>query len=166
MDVTAILDENGNQLLSTATILKASTTPSTTYAQHVLEDGTVVSDNAVENQTRISMALILDSNDYQQVYKTIKNAKANRTKLTVQTRVDSYPNMYIEAMPSEESAGLFDTVQVIVDFIEQQFGSVVIEKLSSSDVANPADTDTFNRGEQLPKEDTGTTLQKIAGLFG
>lgn len=166
MDVTAILDENGNQLFTTAVILKASTTPSTTYAQHVLEDGSVVSDNAVENQTRISMALILDSNDYQQVYKAIKNAKENRTKLTVQTRVDSYPNMYIEAMPSEESAGLFDTVQVIIDFIEQQFGSVVIEQLSSSDVANPADVDTVDRGEQLPKEDTETTLQKIAGLFG
>ena len=166
MDVTAILDENGNQLFATATILKASTTPSTTYAQHVLEDGTVVSDNAIENQTRISMALIFDSNDYPQVYKAIKNAKANRTKLTVQTRVDSYPNMYIEAIPSEESAGLFDTVQVIVDFIEQQFGSVVIEQLSSSDVANPSDSDTVDRGEQLPKEDSGTTLQKIAGLFG
>lgn len=166
MDVTAILDENGNQLFTTAVILKASTTPSTTYAQHVLEDGSVVSDNAVENQTRISMALILDSNDYQQVYKAIKNAKENRTKLTVQTRVDSYPNMYIEAMPSEESAGLFDTVQVIIDFIEQQFGSVVIEQLSADDVANPADVDTVDRGEQLPKEDTETTLQKIAGLFG
>ena len=166
MDITAILDENGNQLFPTAKILKASTAPSNTYAQHPLEDGTVVSDNVIENQVRISMPIILNSNDYQQVYKAIKSASKNRTRFTIQTRVDTYSNMYIESYPSEESAGMFDTVQLNVDFIEQQFGKVVTEQLSSSDVENPADADTVNRGEQLPKEDEGTTLQSIAGLFG
>lgn len=166
MDVTAILDENGNQVFATAKALKLSTSPSNTYAKHPLEDGTVVSDNVIENQVVISVSFVLDPNDYQQVYKDIVTASKNTTKFTIQTRVNNYPNMYIESYPSEESAAIYDTIPVTIGFIEQKIGGVVIEKLSQSDVANPADSDTINRGEQLPKEDTGTTLQKIAELFG
>ena len=68
MDVTAILNESGEQLFSTATILSASTSPSNTFSSHTIEDSTVVIDNKIINQTRISMTLILNSNDYQEVY--------------------------------------------------------------------------------------------------
>lgn len=166
MDVTAILDESGNQLFDTAKILKLSVAPTNTYAQHIIEDGSVVADNKIRNQTRISATLILDGSDYQEVYKSIQNASDDNTKLSIQTRTAIYNNMYIEAYPSEESAAIFDTVSMIIDFEEQRIGTVVTEQLAVSDVANPADADTTNRGEQLPKEDTRTTAQKIAGLFG
>lgn len=166
MDITAILDDSGNQLFETAVVLKASTSPSNTYAQHPIEDGTVVADNKIRNQVRISMTLILDGSDYQEVYKAIQSASDDNTKLSIQTRTATYSNMYIEAYPSEESASIFDTVSVSIDFVEQFIGKVVTEKLSAADVSNPADTDTVNRGEQLPKEDKQTTLQKVAGFFG
>lgn len=170
MDVTAILSEDGAQLFSTAKILKVSTSPTNTYAQHTIEDGTVVADDKIRNQLRISMSIVLSGDDYTEVYKDIKNASDNNTKFIIQTRVDSYDNMYIEAYPSEESAAIFDTISLTIDFVEQMIGTVVTETLSASDVAQPADVDTTNRGEQLPKEVSNeTTLQKtvstIKGFF-
>lgn len=165
MDVTAILNESGEQLFSTATIISASTSPSNTFSSHTIEDSTVVIDNKIINQTRISMTLILNSNDYQEVYKTIQSASINATQLSIQTRVSTFNNMYIEAYPSEESASMYDTISLAIDFVEQIIGSVVVQKLSSVDVSNPSDVDTTSRGEQLPKEDKQTTLQQIAGAF-
>jgi len=166
MDVTAILNESGEQLFPTAKMLKASIAPSNTFAQHVIEDATVVSDNKIINQVRISIPMILDSNDYKDVYKAIQDASNNAVMLSIQTRVATFNKMYIESYPSEESAAMFDTVSMTINFIEQITGTVVIKKLADNDVSNDSDVDTENRGEQLPKEDTKTTAQKIAGFFG
>lgn len=165
MDVTAILNESREQLFPTANFLKASIAPSNTFAQHPIEDGTVVSDNKIINQVRISIPMILDSNDYKDVYKSIQDASNNSTMLSIQTRVTTFDRMYIESYPSEESASVFDTVSMTVNFIEQITGTVVTKKLASSDVSNNSDVDTENRGEQLPKKDKQTSLQRIAGFF-
>ncbi len=166
MDVTAILNESGEQLFSTAQLLKASVSPSNTFAQHPVEDGTVVSDNKIINQVRISIPMVLDSNDYKDVYKAIQDTSNNAVKLSIQTRVATFNKMYIESFPSEESAAMFDTVSMTVNFIEQITGTIVTKKLVSSDVLNQSDVDTEDRGEQLPKEDNRTSLQKIAEFFG
>lgn len=165
MNVTAILNESGEQLFATAQLLKASVAPSNTFAQHPVEDGTVVADNKIINQVRISIPMVLDSNDYKDVYKAIQDTSKNSVNLSVQTRVATYSNMYIESYPSEESAAMFDTVSLTVNFIEQITGTVVTKKLAETDVSNNSDVDTENRGEQLPKEDSQTSLQKIAGFF-
>lgn len=166
MDVTAILDENGEQLFSTAKILNASTAPSNTFAKHTVEDGSTVTDNKITNQVRISMNIVLSQSDYQEVYKNIQDASNNTIKLSIQTRVSTFNNMYIESYPSEESAAIFDTIAISIDFIEQITGTVVTEKLASPDVSNQSNVDTTNRGEQLPKPDKQTTAQQIAGFFG
>ena len=166
MDVTAILNESGEQLFPTAKLLKASVAPSNTFAQHPVEDGTVVSDNKIINQVRISIPMILDSNDYKNVYKSIQDVSNNAVMLSIQTRVATFNKMYIESYPSEESAAVFDTVSMTVNFIEQITGTIVTKKLAASNVSDDSDVDTENRGEQLPKEDKKTSLQKIAGFFG
>lgn len=166
MDVTAILDSEGNQLFDTAKILRASTSPSNTFANHPVEDGSTVTDNKIINQVRISMSLVLDQNDYQEVYKNIQDASNNTTMLSIQTRVATYNKMYIESYPSEESAAIYDTISISIDFIEQITGTVVIEKLAANDVSNQSNVDTVSRGEQLPKADNQTTAQQIAGFFG
>lgn len=166
MDVTAILNESGEQLFPTAKLLKASVAPSNTFAQHSVEDGTVVSDNKIINQVRISIPMVLDSNDYKDVYKAIQDTSNNTVKLSIQTRVATFEKMYIESFPSEESAAMFDTVSMTVNFVEQITGTIVTKKLSSSDVLNQSDIDTEDRGEQLPKEDNRTSLQKLAEFFG
>lgn len=166
MDVTAILNELGEQLFPTAKLLKASISPSNTFAQHTVEDGTVVADNKIINQVRISIPMILDSNDYKDVYKAIQDASNNTVLMSIQTRVATFNKMYIESYPSEESAAMFDTTSMTINFVEQITGTVVIKKLATSDVSNNSDIDTENRGEQLPKEDNRTSLQKLAEFFG
>lgn len=166
MDVTAIFNESGEQLFSTAKLLKASVAPSNTFAQHPVEDGTVVSDNKIINQVRISIPMVLDSNDYKDVYKAIQDTSNNAVTLSIQTRVATFNKMYIESFPSEESAAMFDTVSMTVNFIEQITGTIVTKKLAATDVLNNSDVDTEDRGEQLPKEDNQTSLQRIAGFFG
>jgi len=166
MDVTAILNESGEQLFSTAKLLKASIGPSNTFAQHTVEDGTVVADNKIINQVRISIPMVLDPNDYKDVYKAIQDASNNTTMLSIQTRVSTFNKMYIESYPSEESASMYDTVSMTINFVEQITGTVVTKKLATPDVSDNSDVDTENRGEQLPKTDTQTSLQKIVGFFG
>lgn len=165
MDVTAILDESGNQLFPTAKILRMSTAPSNTFATHTVEDGTTVTDNKILNQTRLSATLVLDANDYATVYQEIKSTSNETKKLTIQTRVDTFYNMYIEAYPNEESAAIFDTIHIAIDFIEQMTVTVLTKKLASSDVSNQSNVDTESRGEQLPKKGDQTALQQIAGFF-
>ena len=170
MDVTAIFDSEGNQLFSTATLIKASISPSNTFAQHAIEDGSVVADNKIVNQIRMSVTVILNSDDYQSAYKDIKSASVGTVMLNVQTRVDTFPNMYIESYPSEESAAMFDTTSVVLNLVEQITGTVITRKLAPADVKASADVDTENRGEQLPKPDNKTNLQniaeKVSGFFG
>lgn len=160
MDVTAIFDESGSQLFPTAKILRLSAAPSNTYATHVVEDGTTVVDNKIQNQARISINLVLDGGDYQEVYKNIQTASNENTNFTIQTRVNSFSRMYIESYPHEESADIFDTIIMNIDFVEQITSTVQTSTLTAADVSSPADTDTVSRGEQLPKQDNSTTLQK------
>tara|TARA_R110000851_G_scaffold31694_1_gene85490 strand:- start:695 stop:1195 length:501 start_codon:yes stop_codon:yes gene_type:complete len=165
MDVTAILNEAGEQVFSTATLLKASVGPSNTFSQHPVEDGTVVVDNKIINQVRISIPTILDPNDYKDVYKAIKDASENGVMFSIQTRVATFGRMYIESYPSEESASIYDTISININFVEQIIGTVISKKLASSNVSDKSDVDTENRGEQLPKVDKKTSLQRISGFF-
>ncbi len=162
-EVTAIFDDKGKRLFETAIITKVTIAPSKTFATHILEDGETVSDNAIQNQTRISMALVLDSNDFKETYKNIKSAFNKTTKLTIQTKADTFVKMYIEAFPHEESPDILDTIIISIDFIEQKTSEAKTRRLSQSDVARAENADTKNRGEQLAKNDNKTTLQKIMG---
>lgn len=164
--ITAIFDDQGGELFPTAGVLKVDIAPSNTFAKHIIEDGTVVTDNAIINQVRISLTIILDSNDYQEVYKSIQDASRNKMQLRIQTKVSTFDKMYIESYPSKEDANMFDTVSLTINLIEQITGRIKTKKLDKSDVANQADTDTEERGEQLPKEsESKTALQKIAEYF-
>lgn len=158
--VTALFDEYGIQLFPTVGILSVSVSPSNQFAQHTLETGVVVSDNKIRMQNKITVKAILDPEDYLSVYQKIKEADNNSTKFTVQTRVDSYDNMYIESRPYEESSKMSDTIAMMINFIEQQFVEVTTTVLTAAKVKVPADADTTNSGTKLPKED-GSVLFSI-----
>ena len=152
--VTALFDENGDQLFPTMGILSLSASPSNQFAQHTLENGLVVSDNKIKLQDRVVVKAILSPDDYKDVYQAIKEADNNDTVFTIQTRVDTYDNMYIESRPYEESSSIANTIAVIITFIEQQFVGVKTGRLPASKVKNSADADTANSGTKLPKDDS------------
>ena len=62
--VVAILDEDGNQIFETIGILGLSAKPSNKYAEHPLEDGTIISDHKIVQQHRINVKVVLNPDDY------------------------------------------------------------------------------------------------------
>ena len=150
--VTALFDDEGNQLFETIGILEMSTAPSNTFAEHTLEDGKVVIDNKIVNRVLISVTAILSPDDFKQAYANIKEADQNSANFTIQNRVDTYRNMYIESYPYSESAAIANTIAITINFIEQQLVEVKTTTLPPQKVKSPPDADTVNSGQKLPKE--------------
>ena len=159
--VTALFDDEGNQLFETVGILEMSTSPSNTFAEHTLEDGRVVIDNKIINRVPITVTAILSPDDFKQVYAKIKEADKNSTRFTIQNRVDTYSNMYIESYPYSESSAIANTIAININFIEQQFVEVKVETLPPSKVKNQSDADTVNSGQKLPKEKSTALLDLL-----
>lgn len=162
--VTAIYDEDGDALFETATVVRLTLAPSNRFAEHTLEDGTVIADHKIVQQKRASLNITLSPDDYKSVYQAIKAADTNNTALTVQTRVDTYSDMYIESYPHEESAAVFDTVALVVGLVELKFATSETTALTTSDVADASDADTTDRGVQQAEDVSGGST--LAEWFG
>ena len=165
--VTALFDENGDQLFETVGILEMSTSPSNQFAEHTLEDGTVVSDNKIKNQTRISVTAIFNPDDFKEAYAKLKEADNNDLKFTIQNRVDTFDSMYIESYPYSESGKISNTIAVVINFVEQKFVGVKVGDLPASKVKDPADADTIDSGSKLPEESSSTLFDIFSsgGIF-
>lgn len=165
--VTALFDSDGNQLFETVVILEMSTSPSNTFAEHTLEDGTVVSDNKIKNQTRIGVTAILSPDDFKDAYAKLKEADKNNVKFTIQNRVDTFDSMYIESYPYSESSKIANTIAININFVEQQFVSVKTGDLPPEKVNNQADADPVDSGTKLPQPQSTTLLDilKSGGLL-
>ena len=159
--VTALFDQDGNQLFETIGILEMSTAPSNTFAEHTLEDGKVVIDNKIVNRVLVSVTAILSPDDFKQAYANIKEADQNSTNFTIQNRVDTYSNMYIESYPYSESSAIANTIAITINFIEQQFVEVKTTSLPPEKVKSPPDADTVNSGQKLPKEQSTALLDLL-----
>lgn len=159
--VTAILDEDGNQIFDTVGIIAVSAGSSILYPQHTLENGVVISDHAIHNQDRVSLRCVLDPDDYVEVYRAIKKAFRSNTRFIIQTKVEAYSGLYIESLPHEEDAK--NTVMLNLDFVEQRFQSPGVDTLPLSEVDDPADSDTTDTGNRRP-ERTGTVLSNLFGV--
>lgn len=162
--VTALFDEEGNQLFETLGILEMSTSPSNTFAEHTLEDGRVVIDNKIINRVPITVAAILSPEDFKQVYARLKEADINNTKFTIQNRVDTFNDMYIESYPYSESSRIANTIAININFIEQQFVEVSTSALPPSKVNNQADSDPVDSGAKIPAESSTTLLDTLTSL--
>ena len=156
--VTALFDEDGNQLFETVGILELSASPSNTYAEHTLEDGKVVIDNKIINRIPVSVNAVLSPEDFKSVYAKLKEADKNNTKFTVQTRVDTFYNMYIDSYPWVENASISNTIAITINFTEQQFVEAKTTTLPPQKVKNPPDADTVNSGEKNPVKSSTTLL--------
>lgn len=148
--VTAILDSGGNQIFETIGVIGISAASSVAYPQHTLENGVNISDHSIRLQDRVSLRCILDPDDYVEVYRRLKRAFRQRASFIIQTKVETYTNLYIENLPHEEGAK--NTVFLALELLEQRFQSPTIGTLPISEVANPADSDTRSAGNKQPSE--------------
>lgn len=133
--------------------------------EHPVENGATITDHRVIQPIEIEMSVMLNSADYQEVYKDIRQYYLNATLLTVQTRSAVYSNMLIQQLPHEEDPEQFSAIPVAITFKQvlfamTKFGVVPKKKVNTS---------TVNRGTQqaqAPKPQQTTIAQDIYRKLG
>ncbi len=106
----------------------------------------------------------LRSFDYRSTYAAIREAFRATQQFSIQTKTTTYTNMYLRDIPHEEDPTRFDTVTMILEFIEAQFFNVQVQALAESDVVNNSDSSTVNRGEQS-NQDGGSVASNLFDRF-
>lgn len=163
-DVLGIFDANFRQVFASAHALKATITPTAKTPAHPLENGETVVDHVIFDPVLIEIAAVLDPDDYRDVYGRLARAFANAQTFNIQTRVQVYPNMLLQALPHEEKPEMVDTVSMVLKFSEVRFVTPSYAPLPAKKVANKTKASTTNRGQQAggePKASTGSVLSKI-----
>lgn len=161
-DVVAVLDADLDQVFVNARALKLSINRSSKAMEHPIETGATITDHRIVLPVTAELAVVLSTADYKSVYQEIADLFRGGDVLTVQTRVESFPNMIIEKMPHEESGDMADGITVMISLKEAQFVTAQFATLPAVKVARPKDSDTVQRGQQQPTERKGSIL---SGLF-
>jgi hypothetical protein len=165
VDVVGVYDVDFNQVFPEARPLRASVTEEAVFFKHPLESSATRTDHIIFQQIKIVMSMIMSGENYENVYKQIKQVYRSQTQLIVQTKTDTYEDIYIQGIPHEESPENFDSVIINLMLEETQQAVTVI-------IFNPesqSDRDTKNRGQQessTPTDAQGQRGSTLARWFG
>ncbi len=168
IDVVGIFDINFNQLFADGSPIKATIKDEATFFKHPLESSAVRTDHIIFNPVQIQLAVMLTGEEYRNVYQQIKTAYRGQTQLIVQTKTDTYENMYIQSIPHDEDPDLFDAVIMALTLQETQISVSRFDFIPES----LANRDTVNRGQQdsedatESQEDRGTLALRLAEGLG
>jgi len=143
-DYVAIFDQDYNQLFTTARAIKANVKEEAKLMVHPIETGATIVDHRIILPTEIELSLILLSDDYINVYNSIREYYYNSTLLIIQTKSGIYTNQIIESMPHQEDPAQYDVLTLAlstkqVQFVTAQYGTTP---------ANSSNTNTNDRGVQ------------------
>lgn len=144
IDQVAVFDQNFNQVFPEARPIKAVVKEQSKLMEHPIETGAIITDHRVILPVEIELSLILQSPDYENVYKTIRSYYMNATLLTVQTKSGIYDNQVIASMPHEEDPAQYNALIIAlslkqIQIVSAQFG-VTPKK--------PSNSTTVKRGTQ------------------
>ncbi len=151
-DVVGVFDSSFGQIFPAARPMRARIKETTKFMEHPIETGATIIDHRIIEPVVIDLLVILNASDYRSVYEQIRNYRQMGALLTVQTKVASYDKMVIADIPHEEEPAMFNTVGMMVRFIEAQFVSAQYDTLPESEVADPANASTQQRGQQQSVE--------------
>lgn len=141
-DSVAVFNQDFEQLFISARALKASVKENSRIMEHPIENGTVISDHRIILPIEIELTLILSSDDYQDVYKNIKQFYTSSTLLIVQTRSDIYQNQIIASMPHEEDPDQYNILPITLNLRQVQFAQAEYGVIPAS----PKNSSNVNRG--------------------
>lgn len=150
VDSVGVYTQDFKQVFREARAIKAVVKEQAKVMEHPVENGSVITDYRIVLPVEIDLSLILNSSDYQSVYKSIRQYFFNMTLLTVQTRAGVYENQIISALPHEEDPNLYDALTIALSlrqviFVTAQYG--VTPKADKN-------TNTVDRGLQQGKPAT------------
>lgn len=161
LDVVAVLDSDFAQVFERARPMKATLKRDSQTMKHPIETGATVTDHRIVLPIEIELPLVLNSDDYVDVYAEIERLFLDGTLLTVQTRSGSYPNMCIASMPHEESPDGMDKLDLALTLHEVQFVTPTFAPLK---VKHAPDAKTKDRGE-VQGEESKKQSSILSGLF-
>lgn len=164
-DIVGIFDENFVQVFAGARPIKVVVREESQVMQHPLETGASIIDHTVDLPTLIDFSMILRPENARNTYQDLQRAWRQKLLFTVQTKMGSYPSMFISRMPREEDTGMFDTVAVAISMQEAQFQAAQFVDLPPEKVANPRDSSTVARGEQTASTASEGNTRRASTLF-
>ena len=168
-DVVAVLDGiTGQPLFTDARPMKATIAESAKLMTHPLESGANIVDHRIILPVALSVSFIIRPNNYRETYQAIRQAFRDTIRLSVQTKTDTYRNLYLQGIPHEEDPGFFDTITIVLEFIEALIATVQIQELPGTAVANQQDTSTVDRGEVTGTDEPSSSIafESLSSLFG
>ena len=160
IDVVGVYDVGFNQVFPEGSPIKAMINEAATFFKHPLEDSTNRTDHMIFDPIEIVMDVMLVGDQYRDIFKQIKQIFRDQTQLIVQTKTDTYENMYIQGMPHDETAREYDSVVVSIALAETKFSATTTTFAPESS----ADTDTVGRGQQEPKTPTDSQASRGSTL--
>ena len=169
VDSVAVFNQDFEQLFKQARALKAVVKEQSKLMEHPVETGAIITDHRIVLPVEIELTLILTSEAYQDVYKSIRQYYLNGTLLLIQTRSDIYSNQLISSMPHEEDPEQYNVIPLVLNlkevrFVTAQYGVIPKQPKNANTVklgaqqGKPASTeersfafDVFNSGVSFVK---------------
>lgn len=161
VDVVGVFDESFNQLFPEGRPMKAAISETATFFKHPLESTATRTDHIIFEPVEIAMTVLLTGSQYRDTYQQIKQVFQGQTPLVVQTKTDTYANMYIQAMPHDETPEAFDSVLVNLSLVE----TLVSDTEVSFQPISRADANTEDRGQQQAEGATPAQQQQGSALY-
>lgn len=162
IDVVGVYTQDFNQAFSRARPLKAIVKETSKLMEHPVETGATVTDHRIILPIEIELSLILQAEDYRNVYQEIKQLYLNAELLTVQTKSDNYENQVISEMPHEEDPQIYDALVLALKLKEVQF---ITAQFTTLQPRNPSNSSTVNRGTQQPSNASPQNTEKTSFLY-
>jgi hypothetical protein len=163
-DSVAVYSQDFTQVFPRARAIKAVVKEEAKVMEHPVESGAIITDHRIILPIEIELSMILQSADYQDTYRAIKQFYLNATLLVVQTKSGVYTNQLIASMPHEEDPEQYDALVLALKLKQVQ---IVTEQFKLTPKA-PANRSTVNRGTQqtTPVPPQTTIAQDAAHWFG
>lgn len=160
-DVVAVYNSTDDQVFADAVPMKASINPQSKPMEHPLESSVIITDHRVILPVEIRLHMIVPGGRYIEVYAQIRNAFLAADILQVNTKAAIFENMLIIGMPHEENPEKFDAIEIEIELKETLFASLSVVLLSESQVENPTQSSTIERGVQNPSQSSDSLAVRI-----
>lgn len=158
----AIYGQGGGEILSNASIISCSVNDSSKLMEHPIESGAVIADYKVFNPVTATLVVALTEGGYASEYAEIFSSYKNCEFITLQTKTNVYSNMQVLSIPHEATFKNVSRPTITINLKQ----ALVVEAAftQGSNLKNPANTNTKDRGHvQTEQEDNQTLLKRIFG---
>lgn len=165
--VVAILDSDTFEVLfSGANPMRVTVRHEKQATKFPVEDGSERSDHVIDLPKEIMLDYLLSEN-MREIHEALKQAFMENRLVTVQTRIDSYPNMLIVSIPHDELA---TDSAIAVNVALEEWVSVKPEytdaPMRKADVKDSKQASTVKRGQQTPTDAGEVKTRKASVLYG